>query len=193
MFAGVDATATQLRAEAARLGQTGAWTQAVIQLFRALIRSLGERGVIDESPGMTAHEAAGRGGERLPAFRAALDDAASTFDGLAYGTWTGTRAQYERLVELDAQVARARPVLGGDAAAEPGWVPGTRVTTDGAGAVPSESDGGRPPSNPRPTFDSQGRGGSYLGGSSGDGASEAPGTRAATVGAGPTPPGEVSP
>ena len=132
MFAGIDATADDLRDEAKRLGDAGQWRQAVIQRFRALIRSLGERGVIDESPGMTAREAAARAGERLPALRDSLGHAAEVFDGLAYGTRTGARQQYDEMAALDEGLARSRPVLMAAAAPGPETPPGTRVTSDGA-------------------------------------------------------------
>jgi len=133
MFAGLDTTAGELRDEAVRLGSSGQWTQATIQRFRALIRSLGERGVIEESAGMTAHEAAGRAGERLPALSDSLGRAAAVFDALAYGTRTGTKRQYDEMTALDEDVARARPVLAtADEPLEPETATGTRVTTDEA-------------------------------------------------------------
>ena len=143
MFAGVDATADELRAEAERLGDTGQWTQATIQRFRALVRSLSERGIIEESAGMTAHEAATAAGRRLPGFAAGMDGAAHVFDGLAYGTRTGTRQQYDQLVALDDHLRRARPVIAERVDEEAPPAPGTRVTTDEP-APDAVGAGGRP-------------------------------------------------
>ena len=109
MFDGEEHTAAELRDEAGRLGDVGEWTQATIQRFRALIRDLGERAVIDESPGMTAHEAVARTNVRLPDFAAALGEAADVFDGLAYGRRAAVRVQYEQMAALDESVRRARP------------------------------------------------------------------------------------
>ncbi len=131
MFDDAGLTAADLRDEATRLGGDGQWTQATIQRFRALIRALGERGVIEENQGMTAHEAAGRARVRLPSFGDALDDAARVFDELAYGDRTGTKAQYDRMTALDQQAQKARPLVAPqEAALSSDAQPGSRVTTD---------------------------------------------------------------
>ena len=132
-------TAAQLRDEAVRLGQANEWTQAAIQRFRALVRGLSERGVIDETPGMTAREAVARTDGRLPGHAAALAGAATLFDGLAYGRRTATRVQYEQLVALDESVQQARPTAPAHEPAdgEPLSPEGTRVSV-------AATDGGRP-------------------------------------------------
>ena len=43
----------------------GLWATAVIERFRAIIRSLDERGLVEDYPGMTAQEAAARAGSAL--------------------------------------------------------------------------------------------------------------------------------
>jgi len=132
MFADDAATADQLRDDAARLGQQGQWTQATIQRFRALVRALAQRTVIDESPGMTAHEAVERARDKLPDYAVALGRAADVFDGLAYGHRTGTREHYEQMTALDEDIQRARPVLAdgpdGDGPGPDSPPDGTRVS-----------------------------------------------------------------
>ena len=104
-------TADQLRADASRLATDQDWTAASMQLCRALVRSLAERTLIEETPGLTAHEAAGRAAPRLPAFSPRLTQAADLFDALAYGHRDGTAQQYRTLVELDEAIGASRPVL----------------------------------------------------------------------------------
>jgi hypothetical protein len=80
------------------------WTTATLEIFRALVRSLEERGAVDTRPGRTADEAADAGASSFPAFRIALSDAARTFDEVAYGGRTGTEAGYQQVWELDASL-----------------------------------------------------------------------------------------
>jgi hypothetical protein len=104
-----DRTAAELRVDAERLAALGDWGPATLQLYRALVRGLGERGVISESPGMTAHEAAGRAAERLPGLADGLEAGAAVFDGLAYGDRPGSRQQYDTIASLLDAAAAARP------------------------------------------------------------------------------------
>lgn len=87
------------------------WGRATLQAYRALVRSLAERALIDESPGMTAHEAATRAAPRLPALATALAEAADVFDALAYGHRPGSRSQYETMLALHDRVAATSPTL----------------------------------------------------------------------------------
>lgn len=122
LFVDEERTAQQLRSDAARLAAADEWAAATVELFRALIRSLGERAVIEEFGGMTAHEAAGLAAPRLPGLGERLIAAAAVFDALAYGHRSGSERQYRELVDLDTEVARTRPVLLVDAADEPSAV-----------------------------------------------------------------------
>lgn len=139
MFADGDHTATELREDAIRLGDAGEWTQATIQRFRALVRALDERAIIDETTGMTAHEAVQRSNERLPSFAAALARSADVFDGLAYGRRTATRVHYEELSALDDAVQRAVALPVAVAAA-----PADDVPADGTRVTMTAQDGERP-------------------------------------------------
>ncbi|MFH5824147.1 DUF4129 domain-containing protein [Georgenia sp. AZ-5] len=63
----------------------GDWATAVLERFRAIIRHLDERAVLDDRPGLTAHEAAGLAATALPALAADLDGAGRLFDDVRYG------------------------------------------------------------------------------------------------------------
>lgn len=110
-------TAAELRASADALAAAGDWSGAVLDRFRALLRSLEERVVLDERPGRTAHEAAHEAGERLPTCAADLGDAARLFDDVCYGEALADAEDDARLRDLDRRVLAERP--GVPAAAEP--------------------------------------------------------------------------
>lgn len=111
VFADEERTADQLRTDAARLAAADDWSAATVELFRAMIRSLGERAIVEEFGGMTAHEAAAQAAPRLPGLAGRVTGAAEVFDALAYGHRSGSARQYQEMRELDAEAARTRPVL----------------------------------------------------------------------------------
>ncbi|MDM7831729.1 DUF4129 domain-containing protein [Cellulomonas edaphi] len=115
-------TADQMRAAADAAGRAGDYSLAVVERFRALVRGLEERLVIDERPGRTAHEASADAGARLPALAPELHGAAAAFDAVAYGGRTASADDAARLQALEERVqnervAHARPA--GDPAARP--------------------------------------------------------------------------
>ena len=81
---------------------------AVVERFRAIIRSLDERGIIDEYPGMTALEAATLTHQALGDHQVVppLYDAAHLFDAVLYGHVVSTQSQDEQMRALADQVAR---------------------------------------------------------------------------------------
>lgn len=97
-------SAAEHRSSASDAAAHADWTTASLEIFRALVRSLEERGAIDPRPGRTADEAADAGAASFPSFRPALSDAARTFDEVAYGGRTGNAAGYQRLWDLDASL-----------------------------------------------------------------------------------------
>lgn len=117
--AGDARTAAQMRAAADAAAASGDWRTAAVERFRAVVRSLEERVVIEPRPGRTAQEAAGDAGERLPGQAAGLRSGADLFDGVEYGDRVATAADDAALRELDAQVGAARPT------AVPATGPGT--------------------------------------------------------------------
>ena len=81
---------------------------AVVERFRAIIRSLDERGIIDEYPGMTALEAATLTHRALGEHRVVspLYEAAHLFDAVLYGRVVSTSTQDQQMRELADQMAR---------------------------------------------------------------------------------------
>lgn len=103
-------TAAQLRAAADAAAAREDWHAAVAERFRAVVRSLEERTVLDERPGRTAHEAVEAAAYRLPSSATALRDAGRLFDDLVYGDQPAGPADDARLREVDAAVAAERPL-----------------------------------------------------------------------------------
>jgi hypothetical protein len=107
--------AATMRASAEQAAERGLWHLAVLERFRALIRSLEERDLIPERPGMTAHEAATETARRFPDLRHLVANASDTFDGVRYGNTAATAEDYERMVSLDRalihqSILRAAPL-----------------------------------------------------------------------------------
>lgn len=103
-------TAEQLRASADRLAAEGRFSEAVLDRFRAILRSLEDRAILDERPGRTAHEAAEESAARLPGVAADLRAAGALFDDVCYGDVVATSGDDARLRDVDRRVAEARPV-----------------------------------------------------------------------------------
>ncbi|MFE0424953.1 DUF4129 domain-containing protein [Streptomyces sp. NPDC058953] len=85
------------------------WNEAVQERMRALVRSLEERALLDPRPGRTADEAATEGARSLPAHGPGLRAAARDFDEVTYGGRTADQRAYQRLRDLDLDMARTRP------------------------------------------------------------------------------------
>lgn len=103
-------TAAQLRAAADAHAAAGRWGPAVLDRFRAILRSLEERVVLDERPGRTADEAAAAASARFPGLAGELGAAGALFDEVCYGDVVPTADDDRRLRELDAALTRTRPV-----------------------------------------------------------------------------------
>ncbi|PYF99364.1 protein of unknown function [Georgenia satyanarayanai] len=110
VFDDTDATSEDLTAAADAAARRRDWAQAVLMRFRAVIRSLDERAVLDDRPGLTAHEASTAAARQLPDCADGLTWAGRLFDDVCYGSVTPGEAQDARLRELAAAVARSRPV-----------------------------------------------------------------------------------
>ena len=104
-------TAAELRAAADGAAARGDWAAAVADRFRAVVRALEERAVLEEQPGRTAHEAVEAAGLRLPAHAVDLRTAGRLFDDVVYGERTPRAEDDAALRELDARVAATRPTL----------------------------------------------------------------------------------
>jgi hypothetical protein len=102
-------TAAQMRAAADAAASAGDWQTASVERFRAVVRSMEERVIIEPRPGRTAQEAAADAGRRLPVQAAGLRSGADLFDGVEYGDRVATAADDTDLRALDAEVTAARP------------------------------------------------------------------------------------
>jgi hypothetical protein len=102
-------TAAQMRAAADAAASSGDWRTASVERFRAVVRSMEERVIIEPRPGRTAQEAAADAGLRLPAQADGLHAGADLFDGVEYGDRVATAADDADLRALDAAVTAARP------------------------------------------------------------------------------------
>ena len=105
-------TAAQLRADADAAADRGAWDDAVADRFRAIVRDLETRTVLDERPGRTAHEAVETASGRLPTVATDLRRAGRLFDDVVYGHVPAHRSDDAALREVDQRVGAARTSIG---------------------------------------------------------------------------------
>jgi hypothetical protein len=106
-------SAAEYRAEAETLAARGDFKEAVRARFRAVIRELEERGVLDPRPGRTAGEIAREGSAAVPSVAADLRAAAATFDGVWYGRRTATAAHYAAVRDADERIHAGRLATAG--------------------------------------------------------------------------------
>ena len=119
VFDDADATSEQLTAAADAAARNRDWALAVLMRFRAIIRSLDERAILDDRPGLTAHEASSAAAAQLAEQGTELLWAARLFDDVCYGSVRPGGAQDTRLRELASAVARSRPAR--TTAPDPSW------------------------------------------------------------------------
>ena len=101
-----DARALARAADAA--AERGDWDAAVVERFRAIIRSLDERGLIEDYPGMTAREATALASGALKTLGEELTRAAALFDAVRYGEVVSTEEQDAWMRDLAQRVDTAR-------------------------------------------------------------------------------------
>jgi hypothetical protein len=109
VFDADERSATELRAAADAAARAGDWATAVLERFRAVVRSLEERVVLDPRPGRTADEAADVAALRLPELRADLAQAARLFDDVCYGKVVVGPEGDQLLRSLDQRAQATRP------------------------------------------------------------------------------------
>jgi hypothetical protein len=110
VFEGRARSADEHRRAADAAAASGEFGEAVRERFRAIVRALEERGLLDQRSGRTADEAAADAGRVLPGCAAELIGGARLFDDVHYGGRTATAESYRRLVELDGRCRSERPV-----------------------------------------------------------------------------------
>lgn len=104
-------TAAELRAAADAAASGHLWALAVAERFRALVRSLEERTLLDDRPGRTAHEAVEAALVRLPARTDDLRRAGLLFDDVVYGDVPASAADDGWLRDAERRVRDERPTL----------------------------------------------------------------------------------
>ncbi|GGH37675.1 DUF4129 domain-containing protein [Microbacterium album] len=102
-------SAAQLRAAAEESARSGDWDGAIVARFRALARSLEERGILEAPPGTTAQGLAARAGRPFPDRAHELQAAARSFDDVRYLRRRGTAEVYSAVVAVDEAIARSVP------------------------------------------------------------------------------------
>lgn len=97
-------SAAEHRAAAEKAAAAGDFAEAVRERFRAVVRELEQRGVLDARAGRTVDEVAHEAGRALPALAGDLRGAAVQFDDVWYGGRPATAEGYQRLVTVDGKV-----------------------------------------------------------------------------------------
>lgn len=121
VFAGGTRTAADHHRAADAALAAGDLDGALQERFRALVRGLEERGLIQARPGYTADEAAGEAGRVLSGCAAELRAAARAFDDVRYGGRKATADGHATVAGADSAARAAKPRLteAADAAGRP--------------------------------------------------------------------------
>jgi len=104
-------TAAEHRAAAEAAERSGDLVTALVERFRALVRALADRDLVQLAPGLTADEAAAQAAAALPALRDDLRAAARSFDDVRYGDRAPDRHQVQAVRALDERAAAAKPLV----------------------------------------------------------------------------------
>lgn len=115
-------TAGEHRAAAAAALAAGDADTAVVEGYRAISRSAVDRALLEDLPGLTAHEVAVALGPLFPGDAERLASAADAFDAVRYGRRPATLPRATDVVDLDLALLGSRPVLT-ETAAPPGGFP----------------------------------------------------------------------
>lgn len=113
MFSDRELTAAEHRAAADAAAAEQDWSVAVLERFRAIVRELEERAVLNPQPGRTADEAAAEAARWLPGLAEPLRAGALLFDEVRYGDQPAGPDGDAQLRSLDEQVRRTKPVDSG--------------------------------------------------------------------------------
>ncbi|MEZ2389021.1 DUF4129 domain-containing protein [bacterium RCC_150] len=102
-------TAETFRIRASEAANRNDWQTAVVEQFRALVRTAEDRAVIDVQAGRTADEAATHLGRAFATTAPRLDAAARLFDSVKYGRAAATGADHAELLALDSDLSVMKP------------------------------------------------------------------------------------
>lgn len=112
-------TPAEYRRLAAAAAARAEWRTAVVEQFRAIVRSAEDRTVIDPLPGRTADEVAGQLVGAFGSHAAELRRAAGVFDAVRYGSAGASAADHAEMQALDRLLEAAKPDFGRPVADRP--------------------------------------------------------------------------
>jgi hypothetical protein len=104
-----EVTAADYRRRSEASAAAGNWGDAVVDRFRALVRSAEDRTILDPQPGRTADEVARELSVPFGAEGHRLDHAARTFDAVRYGNMAPGSSDYADMAALDAALEAGKP------------------------------------------------------------------------------------
>jgi hypothetical protein len=104
-------TAGTYRDLAARALADGRYDAAVLEGFRAIAKDMSDRTLLDDAPGLTAHEVSLELSRPFPDFAGRLAQAANLFDAVRYGHRGANQDGAAQVLRLDSELVKARPVL----------------------------------------------------------------------------------
>jgi hypothetical protein len=102
-------TQADYRGRAAAAAARSDWRTAVVEQFRAIVRSAEERAVLDPQPGRTADEVAAQLGRAFGRHAAELGRAAGLFDAIRYGRAGATGRDHADMARLDEALGSLQP------------------------------------------------------------------------------------
>jgi Domain of unknown function (DUF4129) len=111
LFVGKARSAADHRRAADQAAASSRWEEAVLERYRAIVRSLEERTILEPRPGRTADEAAADAGAVVPECAADLRAAARAFDEIWYGSRPADATHDAMLRNLDDRVRVSRPAI----------------------------------------------------------------------------------
>jgi hypothetical protein len=97
------------RRAAAEALDAGRYDVALVEAYRAVVTRAVRRGLLEDRPGLTAHEVAQELGPAFPDRVAHLDRAAWLFDAVFYGDQAPTAEDARTVLDLDEELRLARP------------------------------------------------------------------------------------
>ena len=103
-------TATDYRQRAETYVAAGNWGDAVVDRFRAMVRSAEDRAILDPQPGRTADEVARDLALPFSGEARRLGRAAATFDAVRYGNTAADAADYQAMAGVDNALEALKPV-----------------------------------------------------------------------------------
>lgn len=103
-------SADEHRATALAAAAEGRYGEAVVEAFRAVAGRSLDRGLLDDRPGLTAHEIAEAVSPAAPEHRGHLVAGAATFEAVFYGGRAASASQAQEILALDEVLRLLEPV-----------------------------------------------------------------------------------